>query len=200
VRSWFGQRRSTSSVKVVLGLGNPGAEYEETRHNVGWWLVDHLAGAWGFEKEERGSGYVQLSGRRGDHEVVLVKPLTFMNRSGASIASLRRIFTFDATSDLLVVVDDVSLPPGRARFRPGGSAGGHNGLKSVEAAVRTRDYARLRIGVGGAPAGWDLAEWVLSRPEPEEEEEILGIFPRLSEGVEAWLDAPMTEVMSRYNG
>jgi PTH1 family peptidyl-tRNA hydrolase len=186
-------------VKVVCGLGNPGPEYEATRHNVGWWLLDHLAEAWRLGAFRREGRAVVAAGRLGDHAVRLVKPMTYMNRSGAAVAPLRTVPGFDVTRDLLVVVDDVALEPGRIRFRARGSAGGHNGLKSIEAALGTQQYARLRIGVGAPPPGVDLADWVLSPPSRDDEEQILALLPVLADGVRVWVEDGIEAAMNRFN-
>jgi PTH1 family peptidyl-tRNA hydrolase len=186
-------------MKVIAGLGNPGAEYDSTRHNVGWWVVDRLAYDWGFGAFRKERRSLEVSGRAGDHRVRLVKPTTFMNRSGAALAPLRGDEEFDVSSDLLVVIDDASLDVGRVRFRPGGSAGGHNGLKSVEAALGTREYPRLRVGVGRAPGGVDLADWVLSPLPEEDEDRIVGLLPELTRAVEVWLDEGTEAAMNRFN-
>lgn len=186
-------------VKVVCGLGNPGPRYEATRHNVGWWLADRLAAAWRLGPFRR-EGAVQVAGGRvGDHAVRLVKPLTYMNRSGGALAPLRDWEDFDISRDLLVVVDDATRPLGGVRFRPRGSAGGHNGLRSIEAVLGTRDYARLRIGVGTPPPGVDLAEWVLSPFPAEEERQILELLDELVDGVRLWLDEGVDAAMMGYN-
>ncbi len=198
-------------MKVVLGLGNPGPEYVETRHNVAWWLLDLLARRWSAGPFRAGGAGFGLGGewaeaRVDGEEVWLVKPLTYVNRSGlvarAAVARLRADegAGFDVGRDLLVVVDDVALPPGRARFRARGSAGGHNGLLSVESALGTQGYSRLRIGVGGPPPGVELADWVLSLFESAEEEgAVLALLPELAEGVEVWVREGIEPAMSRYN-
>ncbi len=186
-------------MKVICGLGNPGPEYEATRHNVGWWLLDHLAEVWRLGTFRREGRAAVTAGRVGDHAVRLVKPLTYMNRSGAAVAPLRTYADFDVSRDLLVVVDDVALEPGRVRFRARGSAGGHNGLKSIEAALGTRDYARLRIGVGAPPAGIDLADWVLAPPSRSDEERILDLMPVLADAVRVWVEDGIEAAMNRFN-
>ncbi len=110
-----------------------------------------------------------------------------MNRSGAALGHLRQDPDFDFTRDLLVIVDDVALPVGKTRMRPNGSAGGHNGLKSIEAVLQTHNYPRLRIGVGGAPPGEDLADWVLSDFEPDDEKQVLATLPKLADVCRAWV-------------
>lgn len=186
-------------MKVIVGLGNPGAEYDATRHNVGWWVVDRLAYDWSFGSFRKEGRALVSSGSVADHRVRLVKPTTYMNRSGAAIGMLRQQEGFDVTADLLVVVDDATREAGRVRFRPGGSAGGHNGLKSVEAALGTRDYPRLRIGVGECPPRVDMADWVLS-PMPEEDEDaVVALLPNLTEAVELWLTEGTQAAMNRFN-
>ncbi len=139
-------------------------------------------------------------GNRDGQQVRLIKPTTYMNRSGAALAPLRSFPGFDPASDLLVLVDDVALPAGKFRLRGAGSAGGHNGLKSVEGALQRQDYARLRIGAGPFPpdAG-DLADFVLSRFEPEEQDLLEGLLDPMSEAVECWLTEGIETAMNRYN-
>jgi PTH1 family peptidyl-tRNA hydrolase len=186
-------------IRVICGLGNPGPEYAATRHNVGWWLVDHLAAEWGFSPWRRDGGARVAIGRFEGVEVRLMEPTTYMNRSGNALAHLQGIQEFEPSRDLLVIVDDVALDPGRVRLRARGSAGGHNGLKSIEAVLRTREYARLRIGVGAPPRGIDLADWVLSPMPIREQETILERFPLLVEGVRVWLEEGTEAAMSRLN-
>ncbi|MGH7545199.1 MAG: aminoacyl-tRNA hydrolase, partial [Gemmatimonadota bacterium] len=186
------------SMKVVLGLGNPGPEYADTRHNVGWWLLDHLASRWKAKRFERGRSLESASARVGGEEVRLVKPLTYMNRSGLVARALAG--EVDVGRDLLVLVDDAALPPSSARMRAQGSAGGHNGLLSIEGALGTAAYPRLRIGVGGPPPGVELAEWVLSPFDAaEDEERVLAILPRLADGVEVWVREGVERAMNVTN-
>jgi peptidyl-tRNA hydrolase, PTH1 family len=174
-------------VKVVCGLGNPGSEYQDTRHNVGWWLVDLLQNEFRFEPFRRVGNAAATEGRIEQQRVRLLKPLTYMNRSGAVVGALRANADFDPAQQLLVIVDDVALPVGRVRIRPHGSAGGHKGLLSIEAALQSRAYARLRIGVGGAPPDVDLADYVLSPFEPEDEQRIRELLPALVDAVRVWI-------------
>jgi peptidyl-tRNA hydrolase, PTH1 family len=175
-------------MKVVCGLGNPGPEYEETRHNVGWWVVEEAHATWRFPEFSRAGMAWVSTARLGAHEVVLLEPLTFMNRSGAVLASLAQAEDFDVTRDLLVVVDDTALDTGRIRIRASGSAGGHNGLKSVEASLGTRAYARLRVGIGAPPPGAELAEWVLSPFDDADRARIEELLPLLVDGVRLWIE------------
>lgn len=141
-----------------------------------------------------------VEGRWGDRAVRIVKPQTYMNRSGAVLAPLRVSGPFDPATELLVLVDDAALPVGRFRLRAGGSAGGHNGLKSVEADLGTRDYARLRIGVGPAPEGLDdLADFVLDRCAPEERAAIDALLDPMADAVGIWLADGIEVAMNRFN-
>lgn len=186
-------------MKVVACLGNPGSEYSTTRHNVGWWLADRLVDDWGLGRFRRDANVAVAIGRYQGVEVQVRKPLTYMNRSGQALTPLRRVSAFDIACDLLLVVDEVALEPGRARLRAAGSAGGHNGLKSVEAALGTREYPRLRIGVGAKPPGADLANWVLSSPPREDRKLILDLLPELVECVGIWVTDGIEAAMNRCN-
>ncbi len=133
-------------------------------------------------------------------EVWLIKPTVYMNRSGIAVRALLESTPLDRSRDLLVVVDDVALDPGRPRFRARGSAGTHNGLQSIENALGTREYARLRIGVGAPSPGIGLTDWVLSEfDDPRDEDAVLAVLARLSEGVEVWAREGIEMAMNRYN-
>lgn len=186
-------------VKVICGLGNPGPEYSATRHNVGWWLVEHLAATWGIGPWRRGARARVASGVVNGHEVWLLEPTTYMNRSGEALVQLSALQGFDPGRDLLVVVDDVALEPGRVRLRAQGSSGGHNGLKAIEGVLGTRTYPRLRIGVGAPPPGGDLVDWVLSPMSVQDKELILERFPLLEMGMRVWLGEGIEAAMSRLN-
>jgi peptidyl-tRNA hydrolase, PTH1 family len=186
-------------VKLICGLGNPGPEYDATRHNVGWWVVDRLSSEWGLGPFRRDGLGLVASGYVDGQAVVLLKPVTFMNRSGAALAPALTTPDLDIGKDLLVVVDDVALAVGRIRLRPAGSSGGHNGLESVERTLGTREYARLRIGVGAPPPGVDLSAWVLSPFDPAEEDDILDLMPDLVGAVRLWVNEGIEAAMSRHN-
>ncbi len=183
-----------------MGLGNPGPEYADTRHNAGFRLADYLAARWEFGPFRRIPAAREASGTVRDEPVRLIKPQTYMNRSGAALAPLRALPDFDPSRDLLVLVDDVALPAGRFRLRGAGSAGGHNGLKSVEGALRRQDYARLRIGIGPQPPEVpDLADFVLDRFTPDGRIELDKLLDPMAEAVECWLEAGIEKAMSRFN-
>lgn len=181
----------------MLGLGNPGPEYVETRHNAGFLLMDHVARRWGL-RFARGDRARVAEGRWQGRGVRLVAPQTYMNRSGAALAPLLTP-AFDPARDLLVLVDDVALPAGRFRLRGAGSAGGHNGLKSIEGVLRRQDYPRLRIGVGPKPAGADLADFVLDRFPRDELAAITARFDVMTDAIECWLADGIERAMTRFN-
>lgn len=191
---------AAEGLKVIVGLGNPGPEYASTRHNAGWWVLDELASTWGLGRFKREKESALASGRVEPYIVRLLKPLTYMNRSGRVVAPLSRLRSFDVTRDLLVVVDDVALEPGRIRFRSEGSAGGHNGLKSIESLLGSRTYPRLRVGVGSAPQGADLADWVLAPPSRADRREIEARFGDVVTGIETWMREGIEAAMNRHNG
>ncbi|HEU0012195.1 MAG TPA: aminoacyl-tRNA hydrolase [Longimicrobium sp.] len=194
-----GRDEDMAGGKVILGLGNPGRQYEHTRHNAGWWLLDALAERWGVGRFRQEKTSAIATARVEPFQVRLVKPLTYMNLSGNVLAPLKRMGALDLTKDLLVLVDDVALDPGVARFRPSGSAGGHNGLKSIEQVLGTRDYHRLRIGIGQKHPNQDLADWVLSPPSRADRKAIDERLPELAEAVEVWLRDGIETAMNRYN-
>jgi PTH1 family peptidyl-tRNA hydrolase len=189
-------------MKVIMGLGNPGPEYERTRHNVGWWVVDHLADVWRFEGWKKDGESRVASGTVHGTRVRLVKPQKFMNLSGSALRSYLRRETFKPASDLLVVVDEVALPTGTFRIRSRGSAGGHNGLKSTESAVGSQDYARLRVGVGpdnpDSRRG-DLSDYVLSEFGKRDTKVVEALMPLLTELIDCWLVEGADAAMNRFN-
>jgi PTH1 family peptidyl-tRNA hydrolase len=176
-------------VKLVVGLGNPGREYENTRHNVGWWVVDHLADVWRFPPWRPVTAGRATDSLVDGRRVRLLQPLNFMNRSGDALAAYAHRPFWATANDLLVVVDDVALPLGIWRFRARGSAGGHNGLKSVEHALATREYARLRIGVGRADAVPRDArrDFVLGPFDTDEAQAVRALFPALELAAREWV-------------
>ena len=197
-----GQGTSDEPMKLIVGLGNPGKSYVDTRHNVGWWVIDHLAGVWRFDGWRKDGNALTSDGRVAGQRVRLVKPQTYMNLSGGILRPYVRRETWSAVKDLLIIVDDVALPVGRFRLRAQGSAGGHNGLKSIEAAVGNRDYARLRIGVG-PPADrerkGDLADYVLDKMGKGEKKEVEALLPDLVAMSETWIRDGVELAMNRFN-
>ena len=191
-----------ATLKVVVGLGNPGNKYHGTRHNVGWWVLDHLADVWRFEGWKRDGRSATATTRIDGTLVRLLKPQTFMNLSGEALAPyLRRPFWSPAT-DMLVIVDEVALPLGTFRIRANGSAGGHNGLKSIERAVGNREYARLRVGIQPEDERMrgDLADYVLHPASAREREVIGGLMPRIEDAVGVWMRDGVLAAMNKHNG
>jgi PTH1 family peptidyl-tRNA hydrolase len=190
-------------LKVIVGLGNPGREYAATRHNVGWWLIDHLADVWHFDGWKKDGESHIANGTVGGLKVRLVKPQTYMNLSGQALKNFVRRPFWSPAKDLLIVVDEVQLPVGRIRIRPRGSAGGHNGLKSIEHALDTQEYGRLRIGVGPSEERKgiykDLADFVLAPFARDEKEDILALMPELTATVETWLKEGPEKAMNLHN-
>jgi PTH1 family peptidyl-tRNA hydrolase len=171
-----------------------------TRHNAGFVLTDYLARRWGFGAFRRAVRAREATGQRDGLEVRLIKPTTYMNRSGAALAPLRSFPEFDPARDLLVLVDDVALPAGRFRLRGAGSAGGHNGLKSVEGALLRQDYARLRIGVGPVPPdGRELSDFVLDEFAADEWALLEGLLDPMADAVESWLAEGIEPAMNQHN-
>ena len=189
-------------MKIILGLGNPGKEYEQTRHNVGWWVLDHLADVWRFPGWKKDGQALVSSGHVGTLRVRLVKPLTFMNLSGGVLTTYTRRAFWSAANDLLVVVDDVALPVVRIRMRAEGSAGGHNGLKSIEQSLGSREYARLRVGVE-PPHEWRgrkaLSDLVLGPFSKAEREQIEALLPKCGQACEVWLKDGIIAAMNQFN-
>ncbi len=163
-------------------------------------MADHLAARWDLLPFRRVPSAREIRGRALGHDVTLLKPLTYMNRSGAALAPLRALPGFDPATALLVLVDDFALPTGKFRLRGAGSAGGHNGLKSIEGVLRRQDYARLRIGIGPLPAGTkDTADFVLGAFTTAERAELTSLLDPMSEAVECWLRDGIELAMNRYN-
>jgi peptidyl-tRNA hydrolase, PTH1 family len=185
-------------VKLVAGLGNPGREYQRTRHNIGFEVIDELARRGGVAFESAPAEALIARWRRGDEQMLLVKPLTFMNHSGQAIGELARYFKIE-TSDLFVILDEVHLPLGKLRARARGSAGGHNGLKSVIAHLGS-EVARLRIGVGRGDARRDLADHVLATFDRDERAEVDSMTTRAADAAETFVTSGIAAVMNGYNG
>jgi PTH1 family peptidyl-tRNA hydrolase len=187
-------------MKLVVGLGNPGRDYRKTRHNAGFMVVDEVARrhqlTWTPGPAQLAESFVVK--RFGETPLLLAKPLTFMNRSGDVVAGLARYFDVPA-SELLVVVDEVALPLGRLRVRRSGSAGGHNGLKSIIERLGTDQFPRLRVGVGRGDARRDLADHVLSKFESGECAGLEDVITRAADAVEMFAAADIEQVMNTYN-
>lgn len=188
-------------MKLVVGLGNPGPKYQGTRHNIGFAVVDELARRAGasFESSPVDALIARLRAvDGGSHQgVLLAKPMTFMNRSGEAVGGLLRYFKIDP-ADLLVIVDEVQLPLARLRARARGSAGGHNGLRSIEAHLGT-EYARLRVGVGRGEVRRDLADHVLAKFDRDETAEVNAMTARAADAAETFVAEGVGAMMNRFN-
>jgi len=185
---------------VIVGLGNPGSKYENTRHNIGFIAIDAVSTAYNipldFVKHNAICGKGIISGEK----VLLVKPQTFMNNSGQSVGEIIRYYKADPEEDLLVLYDDINLDVGRLRVRAKGSAGGHNGIKSIISHVGTEKFQRIRIGVGEKPKGWDLADYVLGRfPKNEEQTVENGIMDSVN-AVKTVVEEGIDSAMNKFNG
>ena len=181
---------------IIAGLGNPGREYENTRHNAGFASLDALAKRHGIELTTRkfqaltGSGYID------GQKVLLVKPQTYMNLSGESLRAACDFFKVDPEEGLIVIYDDISLAPGQLRVRKKGSAGGHNGIKNIIAQLGTQNFLRVKVGVGEKPAGWDLADYVLGHFSKEEQVLMEEAFLRAADAASALLTEDVERVTS----
>jgi PTH1 family peptidyl-tRNA hydrolase len=187
-------------MKVICGLGNPGERYRPTRHNVGFRVLDTLADRWGLTGQGRvRDGAAQLEHRLPDPvgRVMLVKPMRYMNLSGAPLRAALRHTDADAANDLLVVADDVDLPLGRIRLRRSGSAGGHNGLRDIISALGTSEFARLRVGIGRAG---ETVDHVLATFAPREREVAGEAIATAADAAEVWLRDGIDAAMNAFNG
>jgi len=185
-------------VKAIVGLGNPGSQYRGTRHNVGFEVVEQLARRASIGFESAPAEALIAKWRRPDEAILLIKPLTFMNLSGQAVGELARYFKIDV-ADLIVVVDEVHLPLGKLRARSNGSAGGHNGLKSIIAHLGD-EFARLRLGVGRGGEQRNLADHVLSRFEKDEAAEVERMTARAADAAEMFIASGIEAVMNAFNG
>jgi len=186
-------------MKLIVGLGNPGPEYRDTRHNVGFLVADELARRWRLSDAWR-EKFEALHVRTtvADEAVIVAKPLTFMNLSGQAVAGLAGFYKIDP-ADVLVVTDDVALPLGRLRARPEGSAGGHNGLKSIIQHLGTQAFPRVRVGVGRGDDRRDLADYVLGRLDAGERDTVSAAVLRAADASERFLSDGIERVMSAFN-
>ena len=193
------KRKETEHMFLIVGLGNPSKQYENTRHNVGFQAIDALADKYGISVDTKKHRAFIGKGVIGGHKVVLAKPQTFMNLSGESIRSMLDYYKLDEESELLVIYDDVSLDVGNLRIRKKGSAGGHNGVKSILAHLGHDVFGRIKVGVGEKPKGWDLADYVLGTFSKAERQLIDESLPKICHAVEIILNDGMDEAMNRIH-
>jgi PTH1 family peptidyl-tRNA hydrolase len=187
-------------VRVIIGLGNPGPEYRKTRHNVGFWVVDVLAQRWGIRLSRRAFLSLTGDGQLKGEKVLLVQPETYMNRSGETAIKIRDFYRLEL-ADFVVVHDDLDLPLGRVRVkRGGGGAGGNRGVASLIAAFGSKEFVRIKVGIGRPPGRQDPADFVLQPFTPQEEASILPAVDNAASAVEMWISDGIEKTMAAVNG
>lgn len=184
---------------IIAGLGNPTLQYEGTRHNVGFDVIDTLASRYNISVDTRKSRALIGKGMIEGHKVILAKPQTYMNLSGESIRSLTDYYKIDEETELLIIYDDVSLGVGQLRIRKKGSAGGHNGIKSIIANLGTDVFPRIKVGVGEKPKNYDLADYVLGHFSKEDREQMEEGYKKAVDAVAMILNGEMEAAMNEYN-
>lgn len=187
-------------MKLLVGLGNPGSQYEKTRHNAGFFVIDRLSKRWGTGELPKGrfSGICQEVAIKGTR-CLLLKPTTYMNLSGKAVAEAVNFYKLDPAQDLLVLVDDVALPTGSIRVRASGSAGGHNGLTDIQRALGSENYPRLRIGIDARPAQMKLEDYVLGRFTAEQSALLEPAINKAADASEVFVTDGLTKAMNTYN-
>ena len=185
-------------MRIVIGLGNPTKEYQATRHNIGWDAITRISEDYHIPLDTKrhkaicGKGYIE------GEKIILAQPITYMNLSGESVRELVDYYKVEL-KDIIVIYDDISLDVGQLRIRKQGSAGGHNGIKSIISHLGTQEFPRIKVGVGDKPKGWDLADYVLSRFQGEEQETIQGALKNTSEACKTMITVGIEDAMNRYN-
>ena len=189
------------NLSLIVGLGNPGAEYAQTRHNAGFTLVEKLAVRWNarWTNERKFNARVARAERNGVR-VLLCQAQTFMNLSGEAVGALKNFYQLQPQSELLVAVDDADLPLGEIRLRAEGGSGGHHGLESIEQHLATREFARLRIGIGRKDSAREITDYVLGRFDSTEAALMEKVLNRAASQMECWLDDGIQSAMNRFNG
>jgi peptidyl-tRNA hydrolase, PTH1 family len=188
------------NVFLIVGLGNPGAEYAQTRHNAGFLLVEKLAAKWktDWTSERKFDARIAKSDRSGG-KVLLCEPQTFMNLSGETVGAMKNFYQLPL-KQMLVAVDDADLPFGEIRLRKSGSSGGHHGLESIEQHLASREFARLRIGIGRKDGAREITNYVLGKFDKAENGLLEKVLDRASNQIETWLEAGIEKAMSQFNG
>ena len=186
-------------VKLIIGLGNPGKPYEHTRHNIGFDVIDELANRWNAPLNQAKFNGMYASVHRPEGKVILLKPLTYMNLSGESVRPLMDYFDIDV-EDIIVIYDDLDLETGKLRLRGKGSAGGHNGIKSLIQHLGTQEFNRIRVGVNRPPVGMKVADYVLSKFSKDDQIIVKEAIEKSCDAVETALAKPFLEVMNQFNG
>lgn len=184
---------------IIAGLGNPGREYMNTRHNVGWSALDVFASKYGIRVEDEKFRALTGKGVVDGRKVVLVKPLTYMNLSGEAIRAVCDYYKIDPETELIVLYDDIALPVGALRVRPKGSAGGHNGIKNIIQHLGSEVFSRIRVGVGEKPSRMDLADYVLGHFSKEEQSAEAEAYEKAADAICMIMDGRLEEAMNKYN-
>ena len=194
------KRKDPAGMYVIAGLGNPEAKYAGTRHNTGYDVIDELSRKYDIKVNKNRHRGLIGKGQIDETDVLLVKPLTYMNLSGECLKEVTSYYRTEIKDHLIVIYDDIDLDVGRIRIRESGSAGGHNGMKNIIEKLSTQDFIRLRVGVGHKPEGYDLINWVLGRFDGEDKEIMKDTHPRAAQAVSSILKDGVSKAMSRYNG
>jgi PTH1 family peptidyl-tRNA hydrolase len=189
---------SGTRMKLIVGLGNPGREYELTRHNIGFMAIDELAKRWNISLNEQKFKGVFGAGFVNGEKVILLKPLTYMNLSGESIRSLMDYYKIDV-EDFVVMYDDLDIPVGKLRLRMKGSAGGHNGVKSTISHLGTQEFQRIRMGIDRPKNGMKVVDYVLGRFTSEEIPNVNHSIEKAADACEEWLNKPFLQIMNTFN-
>ena len=184
---------------VIVGLGNPDKKYEHTRHNIGFDVIDALADKYNISVTDKKHKALCGSGVTEGMKVLLVKPQTYMNLSGESVAEVMHFYKLDPEEEMIVIFDDISLEPGRIRIRKKGSAGGHNGIKSIIAMTGTQGFSRIKVGVGENPQGWDLADHVLGRFSSEDRAKVEEAIGHAMDAAVLMMQGETDKAMNIYN-
>ena len=184
---------------VIVGLGNPDKKYEHTRHNIGFDVVDALAAKYNIDIKDKKHKALCGTGVIEGMKVLLVKPQTYMNLSGESVADVVNFYKIDPEEDMMVIFDDISLEPGRIRIRKKGSAGGHNGIKNIIAMTGTSGFKRIKVGVGEKPQGWDLADHVLGRFSGEDRQKVEEAIKNAMDAAVLIMQNETDKAMNLYN-
>jgi PTH1 family peptidyl-tRNA hydrolase len=184
---------------VIVGLGNPGKKYENTRHNAGFIMIDALADKYGISVKEKKHKALCGTGVIEGMKVLLVKPETYMNLSGESVGEIMNFYKLDPEEEMLVIYDDISLAPGNIRIRKKGSAGGHNGIKSLIAHLGTQNFMRIKVGVGEKPKDWDLADYVLGHFSEEDKKELKDVTGSVIQAAVLMMQGDADKAMNDFN-
>ena len=196
---FFGKKSAPGVSWLIVGLGNTGDQYEGTRHNVGFDAIDALAGNLDIPVQRLKFRALTNTATLAGQKVLLMKPVTYMNLSGEAVAPAADFYKIPPER-VIVISDEVALPPGKLRVRPSGSAGGHNGLKNIIAHLHSENFPRIRIGVGGKPhPDYDMADWVLGKPQGQDRKDVDAAVARAVDAIECYIQDGPDKAMGRFN-